>query len=76
MTCSNNERKKGVAMDPVSFRTTALNGKRGYTHTYCGDILTAVRNLTKDMVTRPVKSPCGARLIRGGKRTGHNWGMK
>jgi len=49
-----NYRKKGVVMAPVSVGTTAPVGKRDYTHTYCGDILTAVRELTKGMVAKPV----------------------
>jgi len=53
MTCSNNNTKKGVAMAPVSVGTTAPKGKRDYTQHTCGNILTAVRALTKNMVAKP-----------------------
>ena len=67
MTCSINYKKKGVVMAPVSAGTTASEGKRDYTqNTGGGDILTAVRALTKDMVARPVKMSKTIRVIAGG----------
>ena len=66
MTCNNNDAKKGVAMAPVSVGTTAPAGKRDYTHTYCGDILTAVRALTKYAVAKPVPMNPSIKVIHGG----------
>ena len=64
----NNYRKKGVVMAPVSVGTTASAGIRDYTHTYSGDILTAVRKLTKGMVAKPVPCDPRMRVLRGDKR--------
>ena len=66
MNHTNNYAKKGVVMAPVSVGTTAPKGKRDYTHTYSGDILTAVRALTKNAVTPPVPMNPSTRVIPGG----------
>ena len=73
MNFVNNYAKKGVAMAPVSAGTTASEGKRDYTHTYRGHILTAVRNLTKGMVARPVKRDKSIRVIAVGIRRYPGW---
>ena len=66
MNHTNNYAKKGVAMAPVSVGTTAPAGIRDYTHTYSGDILTAVRNLTKGMVAKPVPLNPSIKVITSG----------
>ena len=66
MTCSNNNTKKGVAMAPVSVGTTAPKGKRDYTQHTCGNILTAVRALTKNAVAKPVPMNKSIKVIHGG----------
>ena len=66
MNHTNNDAKKGVAMAPVSVGTTALAGIRDYTHTYSGNILTAVRALTKNAVAKPVPMSKTIRVITAG----------
>ena len=66
MNHTNNDAKKGVAMAPVSVGTTALAGIRDYTHTYSGNILTAVRALTKNAVAKPVPMNNSIKVIPGG----------
>ena len=66
MNHTNNYTKKGVAMAPVSVGTTAPAGIRDYTHTYSGNILTAVRNLTKNAVSPPVPMNKSIIVVPGG----------
>jgi len=66
MNHTNNYATKGNAMAPVSVRTTAPAGRRDYTHTYSGDILTAVRALTKNAVAKPVPMSKSIKVIPGG----------
>jgi len=66
MNHTNNDTKKGVAMAPVSVGTTAPAGIRDYTHPYRGDILTAVRALTKNAVAPPVPLNPSIKVIPGG----------
>ena len=66
MNHTNNDAKKGVTMAPVSVGTTAPAGRRDYTHTYRGDILTAVRNLTKGVVAKPVPMNKSIKVVPGG----------
>jgi len=60
-------------MAPVSVGTTAPAGIRDYTHTYSGNILTAVCELTKDMVSKPVKMSKTIVVIAGGVHHFPTW---